>query len=106
MSYRKFLVDNTVCSRRFHLSYDDEAKHAPHVEVKCPYCDVVVFSASDHPPVLLAREENLVKTSALADLVVNECAFHDKLSERTIQELKDKELLVYPQATDSQGSSR
>jgi hypothetical protein len=98
MSYQKFLVDNTVCSRRFHITFDDEATPVAKVEVKCPYCDIAVFSATNHAPVKLAREENLVKTSALAEIVVTECAFEDKLSERTIPQLQGKDSHVYPQA--------
>jgi hypothetical protein len=106
MSYQKFLVDNTVCSRRFHISFDDEAAPVATVEVKCPFCDIVVFSASNHPPVILAREENLVKTSSLAELTVSECTFEDKLSQRTITQLKDQDLHVYPQATPKSSAPR
>ncbi len=77
MSYQKLLVDNTTCSRRFHISYDDEGPRTPHVEVKCPFCDAVVFSADDHPEVKLARQENLVQTSQLAPNLTSACNFSD-----------------------------
>lgn len=73
-------MDNTVCSRRFHLSYDDEANPIPEAVVKCPFCDEIVFSAENHPEVLMARQENLVKTAELSDLVMESCTFKDNFS--------------------------
>ena len=84
MSYQKFLVDNTTCSRRFHITFDDEKAKSPRVEIRCQLCKAVVFAADNHPPVVLARMENLVKTSALAELVTTECHFEDTLSKKTI----------------------
>lgn len=84
MAYRKFTVDNTTCSRRFHLQMDDESAPKPRVEIRCQFCNAVVFAADNHPPVKLAREENLVKTSQLSEIVVTECHFKDTLSEKTI----------------------
>ena len=84
MAYSKFLVDNTTCSRRFHLTFDDEAVNVPRVEVRCRFCQAVVFAADSHPPVTLAREENLVKTSALSDNLTSECHFQDTLTQRTL----------------------
>ena len=83
MSYQKILVDNTTCSRRFHITFDDSAEVLPRVELRCQFCDAVIFAESNHPPVTLAREENLVKTSALSEHVVTECHFEDVLSKRT-----------------------
>lgn len=88
MSYKKILVDNTTCSRRFHITFDDEAAPKPRVEVRCPFCNVVVFDEENHPAVTLAREENLVKTSALSENIVSECHFEDTLSKKTIPQLK------------------
>ena len=105
MSYQKLLVDNTVCSRRFHITFDDEATPVAKVEVKCPYCDITVYAAADHPPVKLAREENLIKSSTLGDVLVSECAFEDKLSQRTIPQMQGKDTHVYPNAVP-RGSSR
>ena len=83
MSYQKILVDNTTCSRRFHITFDDSAEVMPRVELRCQFCDAVIFAENNHPPVTLAREENLVKTSALSENIVSECHFEDVLSKRT-----------------------
>jgi DNA-directed RNA polymerase subunit RPC12/RpoP len=77
MSYEKLLVDNTACSRRFHLTFDNEAPLAAKVEVKCPHCQHMVFEAENHPPVKLARDENLVRTTSLSRNLVKECDFKD-----------------------------
>ena len=83
MSYQKILVDNTTCSRRFHVTFDDSAEVMPRVELRCQFCDAVIFAENNHPPVALAREENLVKTSSLSENIVTECHFEDVLSRRT-----------------------
>lgn len=83
MAYEKTLVDNTVCSRRFHLTFDNQAPKLPRVEVQCQHCDAVIFVAENHPATKLARIENLAKTSVLSDNLTSECHFTDKLSERT-----------------------
>ena len=83
MAYQKILVDNTVCSRRYHLTFDDEGEKLPRVEVRCQYCDLVIFAEENHAPLTLARTENLVKTSALSDNLVARCHQRDVLSERT-----------------------
>jgi hypothetical protein len=90
MAYKKILVDNTTCNRRFHITLDDEAAPVPRTEVRCQLCGVVVFAEEHHPPVQLAREENLVKTAELAERLVSECHFRDTLSERTIPGAKKK----------------
>ena len=77
MSYQKLLVDNTVCSRRFHITYNDEAQPVAHVEVRCPHCQHVLFSEDNHPPVTLARDENLVKSTSLSRFLVRACDFKD-----------------------------
>jgi len=83
MAYKKILVDNTTCSRRFHVTFDDDAASVPRVEVRCQVCNTVVFSEENHPPVELARAENLVKTSALSENLTSACAYEDVLSKRT-----------------------
>ena len=83
MSYKKMLVDNVGCSRRFHVSFDDEATNVPRTEVRCQFCNEVVFSAENHPPVKLAREENLVKTSQLSDTLMSSCSFTDKMGTKS-----------------------
>lgn len=77
MSYEKFTVDNTTCSRRFHLAFDSNDSKLPRVEVKCPFCDAAVFTATDHAQVTLARQENLVQTSQLSELLTKSCNFTD-----------------------------
>lgn len=77
MSYQKFLVDNPICSRRFHCTFDDESKPVAKVEVQCPHCGVTVYEASNHPDVELARDENLVKLTDLSRKVMTECRFKD-----------------------------
>ena len=77
MSYEKLLVDNTVCSRRFHLTYDSDGALQGHVEIKCPHCDHVIFEAENHPKVKLSRDENLVRTTTLSRHLVRECDFKD-----------------------------
>lgn len=77
MGYQKLLIDNVTCSRRFHVTFDPEAPAVPEVNVKCPFCDFTVFTAKNHPPVILARQENLVQTMNLSDNIVRTCEFSD-----------------------------
>lgn len=77
MAYKKLLVDNPVCSRRFHITFDDESNTVARTEVRCSYCNVVVFSEDNHPPAKLAREENLTKTTALSSRLAKQCDFED-----------------------------
>ncbi len=83
MAYQKILIDNTTCSRRFHVTFDDAADVLPRVELRCQFCNAVIFTANDHPPVNLAREENLVKTAFLSEHITSECHFEDTLSKKT-----------------------
>jgi len=83
MSYQKILVDSPKCSRRFHISYDDQAPHEEKVVLKCSFCDATIFSAEDHPPVTLARQENLTKTTKLSMDLVPECHFQDRFKRPT-----------------------
>ena len=96
MSYTKILIDNTSCSRRFHVSFDDAGDVRPHVELKCPFCDVVVFSADNHPEVKLARQENLVQTAQLSDRLIAACDFSDPF-----EKIKAKKIA----ATDTKSSA-
>jgi hypothetical protein len=83
MAYTKILVDNTTCSRRFHLTYDSAGEVLPRVEIRCQFCQAVIFTEENHPKVTLAREENLVKTASLSEHLTKECAFEDTLSKKT-----------------------
>ena len=80
MTYKKILVDNIVCTRRFHIAYDTEASPEARVELSCPHCGIVVFSETDHPPAKLLREENLVRTAEYSEKRVKECHFRDTFS--------------------------
>ena len=83
MAYVKKLIDNTTCSRRFHITFDDNDKRQQEVKLDCPFCGVTIFKEKDHPPVNLARQENLVQTAELSDDIISECNFEDKLSQKT-----------------------
>lgn len=96
MAYQKLLIDNTTCSRRFHVTYDDAGEKLPRVEVRCQFCETIIYSAENHPEVSLARAENLVKTSALSENIVTECHFKDQFSTKTIKDYGDKEMYNQP----------
>ena len=96
MAYTKILIDNPTCSRRFHVTFDDEAQRLPRVEIRCQHCNVAIFAEDNHPPAKLAREENLVKTSQLSDRLITECHFADELSKKTMPEAKNQGPM-YPQ---------
>lgn len=83
MAYTKILVDNTTCSRRFHLTFDSSDTPLPRVEIRCQFCQAVIFNEENHPKVTLAREENLVKTAFLSEHLTQECHLVDRLSEKT-----------------------
>ena len=77
MSYNKVLVDNPSCSRRFHVTYDDSYPNQEKVELRCPFCEAVVFARDNHPPAKIARQENMVQTAELSDDIVTNCQFKD-----------------------------
>ena len=82
MAYQKELIDNPICSRRFHISYDDDKPKGP-VKVKCPFCTTTIFQSDSHSPVTLLRQENLITDVELSDKLVKECTFVDEFSLRT-----------------------
>jgi len=92
MTYRKLLVDNAVCSRRFHITYDDQTPAMKQVELRCPHCEHVIFAETNHPAAKIAREENLVKTAELSDHLVLECDFEDKFSQKTVTNFPTEKL--------------
>jgi hypothetical protein len=96
MAYQKLLVDNVVCSRRFHLTYDDEAAKQPTVEVKCQHCGLTVFAAKDHPPVKFARDENLIQASELSENIIRRCEMVDNMSEKTQTKGRKPDYHIYP----------
>src|SRR5688572_18927932 len=96
MAYQKLLVDNVVCSRRFHLTYDDESAKLPQVEVKCHHCGITVFAATNHPAVKFARDENLIQTSELSDNIIRKCEMVDSMSEKTQPKGQKSDFHIYP----------
>jgi hypothetical protein len=75
-NYRHIEIDNPICGRRFHLAWEEGTGNVvPKVEVKCPHCDVTIFSASNHPPVILSREENLISSPDGSRPICSECKF-------------------------------
>ena len=77
MSYKKFFVDNAICSRRFHCAFDDEDAKVAHTEIICPVCQLKVFEADNHPPLTLARDENLITSTQFSRILVRECNYVD-----------------------------
>ena len=78
MAYRKILVDNLSCLRRFHLATDDSLPVEDKVAVQCPHCHVVVFEQKKHPPVRFLRDENLIQIIDASPQQTTECHFVDK----------------------------
>lgn len=80
MTYRKLVVDNPLCMRRYHIAFDDEAPKTATAEIRCPHCPTVIYRVEDHPMPRLLREENLTKVMALSGQLVDECAFEDRFT--------------------------
>lgn len=80
MTYKKQLVDNLTCRRRFHVTFDDEAPKEKLVELRCLHCDAVIFQEKDHPPVKLARDEVLMKLTDLSSKRARSCDYKDNYS--------------------------
>lgn len=95
MSYKKFVVDNVTCQRRFHLSCDDDDPNVESQKIDCPFCGVEIFAAKDHPRVKLLRQENLIQTQELSENLVKGCDFRDTFSEDTIPEYKGQDRYLY-----------
>ena len=85
MTYKKILVDNIVCIRRFHIAYDTEGAKLPQVTLQCPHCGIVVFQEENHPRAALIREENLVQTAELSENRLQNCQFRDTFSPTPIE---------------------
>lgn len=75
MTYHKIEIDNAVCNRRFHVVFEEGQPNLPQVVIKCPHCQVTIYEAKNHPPALLSREENLVKSPDGSRPIVYECKF-------------------------------
>ncbi len=76
MKYEKRLIDNATCKRRFHLDFESGAKNDAHDEVKCPHCGVILFDETNHPPVMIARDENLIKSPDGSEPIIYDCKFN------------------------------
>jgi phage FluMu protein Com len=76
MKYEKLLIDNATCNRRFHLVFETGAKNNGQVEIKCPHCGVILFHEENHPPVMLARDENLIKSPDGSEPIIYDCKFN------------------------------
>lgn len=76
MKYQKLLIDNATCKRRFHLVFESGAKNTDHVEIKCPHCGITLFNQDNHPPVILARDENLIKSPDGSESIIYACKFN------------------------------
>lgn len=75
-TYKKIEIDNAICNRRFHISFEEGSPVIEkHVNVDCPHCGVTLFEADNHPPVILARDENLVKQVDGSRPTLYECRF-------------------------------
>lgn len=77
MAYKKIKIDNTTCSRRFHITFDDEGEKIPKTTVRCLYCNLEIYKASKHPKLKLARDEIIIKTSKLSPYRTKMCNYKD-----------------------------
>lgn len=77
MAYKKFLLDNPSCNRRFHVSYNDEEEAVSSTKVQCDYCGVTLLEKKDHPPLKVSRDEIIIKTTKLSPRRTKECAIGD-----------------------------
>ena len=75
LAYHKIEIDNAVCKRRFHIAFEEGQPNLPEVIIKCPHCKVTIYQANNHPPAILSREENLVKSPDGSRPLVYECKF-------------------------------
>lgn len=76
MKYKKILIDNAVCKRRFHLVYEEGSETEKNVKIECPHCGVTLFEEVNHPHVTLTREENLVNApTGIGAKMIYKCDF-------------------------------
>ena len=75
LSYRKIEIDNSVCRRRFHIAFEEGQAPVSETKVLCPHCGVTLFEAKNHPPAILSRDENLVKSPDGSRTTLDECLF-------------------------------
>jgi DNA-directed RNA polymerase subunit RPC12/RpoP len=75
LEYTKIQIDNAVCKRRFHLIFNPKLPTQEKSVVQCPHCGIKIIERQKHPPITLAREENLVKTPDGSSPILYECQF-------------------------------
>ena len=73
MEHVKIHVDNPSCMRRFHITFDKKAAAVEESSVSCLHCGQRVFGVENHPPISLARDENLIEYRQLGDRRVYKC---------------------------------
>lgn len=77
MTYKKFLLDNVVCNRRFHVAFDDEDVPLDATQVKCEYCGITLLKKEGHPPLKILRDEIIIKTTKLSSHRSKNCRVRD-----------------------------
>jgi hypothetical protein len=80
MPYKKIIVDNLSCSRRFHISFDDSDSRETQVNINCQHCGISIFKAKDHPQATLLRDEIIITKKDLSLIQTNDCNFKDSFS--------------------------
>lgn len=75
LNYKKVEIDNSTCRRRFHIAFEEGQPPVAETKVLCPHCGVTLFEAQNHPPAILSRDENLVKSPDGTRKTLNECHF-------------------------------
>jgi len=78
--YHKIEVDNAVCRRRFHIAFETGQAPVKHVKIDCPHCGLRLWEAENHPPALLLREENLVRSPDGSVPLLTSCPFMEKVA--------------------------
>ena len=78
--YHKIEIDNAVCRRRFHIAFEEGQPPVPKVSLDCPHCGLRLWEADNHPPAILLREENLVRSPDGSVPLLTECPFVEKTS--------------------------
>lgn len=74
-NYKKIEVDNPICNRRFHLAFEEGRQPIAKAEVLCPHCGSSIYLATNHPPILLTRDENLIKAPDNSRQTMKTCQF-------------------------------
>ncbi len=76
--YKEIEVDNSKCSRRFHIHFDPTAEALEETTIKCPHCEATVLTKKNHQKLYLAREENLVNTPERSSKTMKDCFLINK----------------------------